>query len=57
MPDTTAPEQTTRADAALSLLAAGVPLTLLLDLAGAVPSRELYREETADADWVPALTG
>ena len=37
---------------ALALLADGVPLSLLLDLAAAVPSRDLYREEAADTAWV-----
>ena len=39
---------------AIALLADGVPLTLLLDLAAAVPSRELFRTERGDTRWVPA---
>ena len=39
---------------ALALLAGGVPLTLLLDLAAAVPSRELFRTELGDTRWVPS---
>ena len=39
---------------AMRLLADGVPLTLLLDLAAAVPSRELFRAERGDTRWVPA---
>jgi hypothetical protein len=37
---------------ALRLLADGVPLTLLLDLAGPLRSRDLYREEAGNADWL-----
>lgn len=42
----------TRPDAVLALLAGGVPLSLLLDLAAAVPSRELYRHEAGDTRWL-----
>jgi hypothetical protein len=40
---------------ATALLGAGVPLTLLIDLAepGGPRSRELYAAEHADAAWVP----
>ena len=38
---------------ALGLLAAGVPLSLLLDLASAVPSRDLFGVEVGDTTWVP----
>ncbi|MFP5220577.1 MAG: hypothetical protein ACLGIG_12775 [Actinomycetes bacterium] len=38
---------------ALDLLAAGVPLSLLLDLAAAVPSRDLLAAEPGDTGWVP----
>jgi hypothetical protein len=38
--------------AGMALLADGVPLSLLLDLAAAVPSRELYRHEPGDARWL-----
>jgi len=41
------------ADRALSLLHAGVPLSLLLDLAVPVPSAELFGQERADTAWVP----
>ena len=40
-------------DRALSLLHAGVPLSLLLDLAMPVHSADLYEEEPADTAWVP----
>ena len=43
-------------DTALTLLATGVPLTLILDLALAVDSRAIYRDEPADVQWVPSLT-
>ncbi|HTR68685.1 MAG TPA: hypothetical protein VMH41_00470 [Mycobacteriales bacterium] len=39
---------------ALSLLEAGVPLTLLLDLATPMHSEEVYSEEFAAADWLRA---
>ncbi len=41
------------ADRALSLMHAGVPLSLLLDLAMPMHSDELYSEEQADTAWVP----
>lgn len=37
---------------ALRLLSGGVPLTLLLDLAGPLRSRDIYREEVADTGWL-----
>ena len=39
----------------MALLGCGIPLTLLLDLAGSgVPaSREIARWEGGDADWLP----
>ena len=37
---------------AMRLLAAGIPLSLLLDLATAVDSRQLYAEERGAADWL-----
>ena len=48
------PETDPPASLALALLADGVPLTLLLDLAAAVPSRELFRTELGDTRWVPS---
>jgi hypothetical protein len=45
---TTAPRQQ-----ALALLDAGVPLSLLLDLALPLDSSALLRDEPADASWVP----
>ena len=39
--------------AAFALLKAGVPLSLLLDLALPVHSGDLLREEQADTSWVP----
>jgi hypothetical protein len=41
-------------DLALQLLASGVPLTLLLDLATPVHSAELYSMEAGAADWLYA---
>jgi hypothetical protein len=37
---------------ALELLSAGVPLTLLLDLASPVHSSEIYALEAGEADWL-----
>lgn len=37
---------------AMDLLAAGVPLTLLLDLATALDSHEVYDREPGSADWL-----
>ena len=42
------------ADRALALLDAGIPLSLLLDLALPLDSRALLREEPGDAAWLPA---
>ena len=44
----------TRVPDPLEWLAAGVPLTLLLDLFGPAPtaSREIYRNEPADDAWL-----
>lgn len=39
-------------DGALALLEAGIPLSLLLDLAMPIQSADLYRAEPADADWI-----
>jgi hypothetical protein len=39
---------------AMELLAAGIPLTLLLDLATPVHSAELYTLEAGAADWLCA---
>jgi hypothetical protein len=39
---------------AMDLLAAGVPLTLLLDLASPLDSREVYDREPGTADWLVA---
>ena len=51
----TAPHPTDRSTAsAFALLADGVPLSLLLDLASAVPSRELFRDEPGDTGWLDA---
>ncbi|HVW81752.1 MAG TPA: hypothetical protein VHB69_12520 [Mycobacteriales bacterium] len=36
----------------MQLLADGVPLSLLIDLATPVHSREIYRSEPADTSWV-----
>lgn len=42
---------------AFALLAAGVPLSLLLDLALPLDSRSLLRDEPADTSWLHAATG
>jgi hypothetical protein len=47
----THPEQT---HLAMQLMASGVPLTLLLDLAGALDSQEVYDREPGSADWLLA---
>jgi hypothetical protein len=39
---------------AMQLMAAGVPLTLLLDLAGGLDSQEVYDREPGSADWLLA---
>jgi hypothetical protein len=39
---------------AMELLAAGIPLTLLLDLATPVHSAEIYALEAGAADWLYA---
>ena len=39
---------------AMDLLAAGVPLTLLLDLASSLDSHEVYDREPGVADWLVA---
>ncbi|HTW20208.1 MAG TPA: hypothetical protein VME70_08370 [Mycobacteriales bacterium] len=41
-------------DTVLELLEAGIPLTLLLDLAMPIQSAEVYRTEPGSADWLPA---
>ena len=47
------PSTGTPTSRALGLLAAGVPLSLLLDLASAVPSHDLFDVEVGDTTWVP----
>jgi hypothetical protein len=39
---------------AMDLLAAGVPLSLLLDLATTLDSHEVYDREPGSADWLVA---
>lgn len=39
-------------DRAMKLLANGIPLTLLIDLATPPHSRAVYREEPGDVDWI-----
>ena len=39
----------------MSMLHAGVPLSLLLDLALGVRSSEVYEQEIADLSWVPGV--
>jgi hypothetical protein len=41
-------------DAALALLGAGIPLTLLLDLAMPIHSDDVYKTEPGAADWLAA---
>jgi hypothetical protein len=41
-------------DTALELLQAGIPLTLLLDLAMPIHSTDTYRTEPGAADWLEA---
>jgi hypothetical protein len=40
--------------AVMSLLAAGVPLTLLIDLAAPTPSQEILATEGGNAQWLRA---
>jgi hypothetical protein len=42
-----------RTQTAFDLLAAGIPLSLLIDLATVVDSREVYETEAGAADWLP----
>jgi hypothetical protein len=51
---TDSPSQPEQTHLAMELMAAGVPLTLLLDLAGALDSREVYEREPGSADWLMA---
>jgi hypothetical protein len=46
-------DRTTHTDEALKLLSAGVPLSLLLDLATAPDSHQVYDREPGDVDWLP----
>jgi hypothetical protein len=46
--------QLDQTNVAMDLLAAGVPLTLLLDLALTLDSREVYDREPGVADWLVA---
>lgn len=46
--------QRTDTTSAFELLKAGVPLTLLLDLATPVHSADVYEQEAGDADWLQA---
>jgi hypothetical protein len=46
--------QLDQTNVAMDLLAAGVPLTLLLDLAIALDSHEVYVREPGAADWLVA---
>jgi hypothetical protein len=39
----------------LTLLEAGIPLTLLLDLAMPIHSADVYRTEPGSADWLYAV--
>jgi hypothetical protein len=42
-------------DTVLSLLQAGIPLTLLLDLAMPIRSTDVYNAEPGTADWLHAV--
>jgi hypothetical protein len=42
-------------ETALTLLEAGIPLTLLLDLATPIRSTDVYRTEPGAADWLVAV--
>jgi hypothetical protein len=46
--------QLDQTNVAMDLLAAGVPLSLLLDLATALDSHEVYEREPGVADWLAA---
>jgi hypothetical protein len=46
--------QLDQTNVAMDLLAAGIPLTLLLDLASAMDSHEVYEREPGVADWLVA---
>jgi hypothetical protein len=46
--------QLDQTNVAMDLLAAGVPLSLLLDLASSLDSREVYDREPGVADWLVA---
>jgi len=48
-------DQTRSTEQALALLDAGIPLSLLLDLALPLDSDALLRDEPADASWLPVL--
>lgn len=55
--DTTIVTELRRPHPLMSVLAAGIPLTLLLDLAadGDVDSARIFRRETADVSWLTGL--
>jgi hypothetical protein len=61
LPDRTATPSESPADgpdrdrSGLDLLAEHVPLTLMIDLASAVDSHEVYVEEGGTADWLQAV--
>jgi hypothetical protein len=46
--------QLDQTNVAMDLLAAGVPLSLLLDLATTLDSHEVYDREPGSADWLVA---
>jgi hypothetical protein len=56
MTDQTEPttEHLEESDTALELLEAGIPLTLLLDLAMPIHSTDTYKTEPGAADWLDA---
>jgi hypothetical protein len=48
-------QQLDEIDTALNLLQAGIPLTLLLDLAMPIHSADVYSTEPGSADWLYAI--
>jgi hypothetical protein len=48
--------QTDEIDMVLALLEAGIPLTLLLDLAMPIHSADVYHTEPGSADWLYAVS-
>ncbi|MBV9485720.1 MAG: hypothetical protein JO246_06645 [Frankiaceae bacterium] len=51
-PATVSPHQTPRPVPPMNLLAAGVPLSLLIDLVAPIRSTDLYAAEPGQANWL-----